>query len=280
MEWKTPHHGTYTPLLIYGTAWKAQRTKDLVTQAVLAGFRGIDTACQPRHYHEQGVGDALLWLAEKHGIQRESLYLQTKFTPPDGQDIHSIPYDPKAPLRLQLLQSLKTSLLNLQTPYLDALILHSPLASLEETLEAWNTLEEFHSAGIVKQLGISNCYSPDLFQKIYSHATVKPAILQNRFYPSTRYDHTLRQWCRQRDIIYQSFWTLTANPDLLVHPVLTDLAKSYSLSTAQILFRLLTLTGVAPLTGTTSMHHMRQDLDIFSIHLNESEIESFRQLVG
>ena len=38
--------------IIYGTAWKKERTAELVVAAVLAGFRGIDTACQPKHYQE------------------------------------------------------------------------------------------------------------------------------------------------------------------------------------------------------------------------------------
>jgi hypothetical protein len=38
--------------IIYGTAWKKERTTELVRTAVLAGFRAIDTACQPKHYSE------------------------------------------------------------------------------------------------------------------------------------------------------------------------------------------------------------------------------------
>jgi diketogulonate reductase-like aldo/keto reductase len=51
------------PSLLYGTAWKEQRTADLVEMAIGAGFLGLDTACQPKHYHEAGVGEALVRLA-------------------------------------------------------------------------------------------------------------------------------------------------------------------------------------------------------------------------
>ena len=44
------------PGLLYGTAWKKADTERLVTMALQEGFRGIDTACQPRHYDEPGVG--------------------------------------------------------------------------------------------------------------------------------------------------------------------------------------------------------------------------------
>ena len=52
-------HGVRSPRIIYGTAWKKMRTQELVHAAIAQGFRGIDTACQPRHYHEAGVGAAL-----------------------------------------------------------------------------------------------------------------------------------------------------------------------------------------------------------------------------
>jgi hypothetical protein len=48
--------GVRMPKMLYGTAWKKDHTVDLVVQAVLAGFRGIDTACQPKHYREDLVG--------------------------------------------------------------------------------------------------------------------------------------------------------------------------------------------------------------------------------
>lgn len=38
------------PLISYGTAWKKDRTTALVYEALKVGFRGIDTACQPKHY--------------------------------------------------------------------------------------------------------------------------------------------------------------------------------------------------------------------------------------
>ena len=46
--------GVEMPRLIYGTAWKKEATAQLVVKAVLAGFRGVDTACQPKHYFEPG----------------------------------------------------------------------------------------------------------------------------------------------------------------------------------------------------------------------------------
>ena len=82
------------PSLLYGTAWKEDRTAELTIAAVTAGFRGIDTANQKKHYREDFVGDALVEL-KKQGIAREDLFLQSKYTYKEGQD-HRLPYDPNA----------------------------------------------------------------------------------------------------------------------------------------------------------------------------------------
>lgn len=92
--------------------------QDLVYLAVKTGFRGIDTACQPRHYNEPGVGDALLKLYADNIVKREDIFLQTKFTPERGQDPSNIPYDPTKSLPEQVLQSFQVSCKNLHTDYL------------------------------------------------------------------------------------------------------------------------------------------------------------------
>src|SRR6185436_15451405 len=167
------------PQLIYGTAWKKERTEALVTQALRAGFRGIDTACQPKHYHEPGVGAALA-ASLQDGLTREQIYLQTKFTPLSGQDPKRIPYDANATLPEQVAQSFAVSLRNLQTSYLDALVLHSPLPREAETLQVWTAMETLVDAGGVKRIGISNCYSLKTLEALYRESRIKPSVVQNR----------------------------------------------------------------------------------------------------
>jgi diketogulonate reductase-like aldo/keto reductase len=69
------------PNILYGTAWKKERTAELVELAIKTGFRAIDTACQPRHYNEKGVGDAVKKLIDEGVITRKDIFLQTKYTP-------------------------------------------------------------------------------------------------------------------------------------------------------------------------------------------------------
>ena len=99
----TAYNHVPVPSFMYGTAWKKEATAQLVQLAVSAGFTAIDTANQLIHYQEALVGEALLALSEQ-GVARDRLFLQTKFTPTNGQD-HRTPYDASAPLTTQVTQS-------------------------------------------------------------------------------------------------------------------------------------------------------------------------------
>jgi diketogulonate reductase-like aldo/keto reductase len=271
-------YGVRVPKIIYGTAWKKDRTAALVEQAITLGFRGIDTAGQPRHYDEAGVGTGSARCLSGE-LTRADIYLQSKFTPVNGQDPKRMPYDPKASLSEQVAQSFQISLNNLQTNYLDCLVLHSPLANQQHTMEVWQTMEAIFNAGGAKQLGISNCYELEQLEQLYRKAKIKPAVVQNRFYADTQYDREIRAFCRQRQILYQSFWTLTANPNVVAHGTVQALASKYQRTPAQIFFRYLTQVDIIPLTGTTSQAHMREDLAIFDFELTQNECDSVATLL-
>lgn len=272
-------YGVRMPRIIYGTAWKKERTAALVEKAVTLGFRGIDTACQPKHYHEPGVGEGLAACLNAGLVTRADIYLQSKFTPLSGQDPERIPYDSKAALSEQVAQSFQTSLSNLKTTYLDALVLHSPLTNEAQLMAVWRSMEDIFAAGGVLQLGLSNCYSLAPLESLYEKAKIKPVVLQNRFHAQTGYDFEIREFCRQRQIFYQSFWTLTANPDILQHAVIQTLAEKYQRSPAQIFFRYLSQIDIIPLTGTTAENHMREDLAIFEFELTPIECDAISRLL-
>lgn len=278
-KWLTTSTGVKMPRIIYGTAWKKDRTADLVVQAIQAGFRGIDTAGQPKHYNEAQVGTALQRLKD-HGIEREALFLQTKFTPLSGQDPRQVPYDQNAPVALQIAQSFETSQKNLQTEYIDSLVLHSPMAPHALLMTAWSAMEQIYKTGGARQLGISNCYHTEVIRSLYADADVKPAVVQNRFYRETGYDANLRSWCSNHGVIYQSFWTLTANPHILASNAVRTIAKTYQKTEAQIFFRYLSHSGIVPLTGTTSEQHMKEDLGIFDFALSPEDLKKVSLLLN
>ena len=278
-KWLTTSAGIKMPWMIYGTAWKKERTADLVVKAIQAGFRGIDTACQPKHYNEPLIGVALNRLKD-HGFKRETLFLQTKFTPLSGQDPAQVPYDINSPIELQVAQSFEASKKNLQTEYIDSLVLHSPIAPHAVLMKVWNAMEKIQKTGGARQLGISNCYDSEVIKALYTDASVKPAVLQNRFYQDTGYDADLRHWCSNHGVIYQSFWTLTANPHVLNSNAIRTIAEKYGKTEAQIFFRYLNQSGIVPLTGTCSEKHMKEDLGVFDFELSSDELKNVSLLLN
>lgn len=266
------------PAIIYGTAWKKERTVELVLNAWQAGFRAFDTACQPKHYREDLVGDALAAVIAM-GTRREDFYLQTKYTPVTGQDAATIPYDVALPLAEQVAASFAVSQKNLRAGYVDGFILHSPLSTLDATLQAWGAMELICTNGMAIQLGISNCYDFAFFKELFSKAVVKPKILQNRFYAKTHFDKELRCFCLEQGIAYQSFWSLTANPHILEDATLFLLCRRFRKTPAQVFFRYLTQRNITPLSGTTDLQHMQEDLNIFDFELSEEELFAIDRLL-
>jgi diketogulonate reductase-like aldo/keto reductase len=256
--------GNERPAFTYGTAWKKDQTKLLTKEALKQGFRRVDTAAQPKHYQEHLVGEALREAYTEGIVSRENVYVQTKYTTPAGQDLSNMPYDSNAPLEEQLHTSVASSLKNLRpegdaaASYLDCLLLHSPLPTIEQTLQAWKILETYVPHQI-KALGISNVTLP-VIREIYNTSTIKPSVVQNRFYPQTRYDGPLRAFCKEHGITYQSFWTLTGNPKLLKSQPVVELAQAAQVSLPTALYALIMDLGVEVLNGTTSLEHMQESL--------------------
>lgn len=275
MDTKTKSLHAKMPKIIYGTAWKKERTTGLVLEALKAGFRGVDTACQPKHYAEPLVGEAIML----SGIKREALFIQTKFTPLDGQDPNRVPYDQKASLPKQVAESFEVSKKNLKTSYIDSLLLHSPLFPFSNLMRVWHAMETIVKKGEVLQLGISNCYDLEVLKRLYHEAEVKPSVVQNRFYAQSDYDMELRQWCKEHDITYQSFWSLTANPHILGSDTVMKLAIKYRKSEAQIFFAYLMSQHITPLSGTTSEEHMQEDLEVSDLTLSGNEINAITSLL-
>src|SRR5262245_40552453 len=111
--------GIRVPRFFYGTAWKEDATQLLTEIAIQAGFRGIDTANQRRHYHEAAVGRGIAVSIESDRVAREELFLQTKYTFRPGQD-HRLPYNPEAPIAVQVEQSFASSLEHLGAEFIDS----------------------------------------------------------------------------------------------------------------------------------------------------------------
>jgi len=269
----TAYNHVPLPSFMYGTAWKKEATTRLVQLAVASGFKAIDTANQLIHYQEALVGEALQALEQK-GIRRDSLFLQTKFTPVNGQD-HRTPYDASADLTTQVRQSFDSSLTHLHTEYVDSYVLHGPYSRRglgNADREVWAAMEGLYRSGKTKMIGISNVTAEQLTQ-LCEQANVKPMVVQNRCYAALGWDKEVREICRAHGIIYQGFSLLTANGAVLADPEVRTIATRLGTGVAQVIFRFAMHIGMLPLTGTTSPQHMKEDLQAEQFALSTQEIQ-------
>ncbi|MBI1977261.1 MAG: aldo/keto reductase [Candidatus Omnitrophica bacterium] len=260
------------PPFIYGTAWKEERTAELTKKALTAGFRGIDTANQRRHYCEALVGEALVEL-KRQGIPREDLFLQSKYTYPQGQD-HRVPYDPHADFGTQVRSSFANSLEHLHTDYLDSYLLHGPMylnGMADPDWEVWAAMEDLQRSGQTKMIGISNVGLPHLVE-LCKQAEIKPSIVQNRCYAVRGWDRDVREYCLERRIVYEGFSLLTANLHVLADPRVAAIARRLKVTCEQVIFRFATQIGILPLTGTNNPEHMKEDLEITNFELSSADL--------
>lgn len=132
--------------------------------------------------------------------------------------------------------------------------------------------------------------SLDDFKQIYAAAEIKPSVVQNRFYKQTGYDALLRRFCNDHGIIYQAFWTLTANPSIVKSKEVVLLGQQAGISPAQAFYCLLLgLDNLIVLNGTTNEEHMKNDWAAVAQmeawvqkhpHQWESSLKAFQATIG
>ncbi len=267
--------------MLYGTAWKEDRTPALTLDALNAGFRGIDTANQRKHYFEEGVGLGIEQFLKASSLSRQDLFLQTKFTFLEGQD-KRLPYRATDSISDQVKKSFASSLQHLQTDYIDSYLLHGPKYSqglTTEDWEAWITMEELSKAKHLNYLGISNV-NIDQLKTLYENANVKPKFVQNRCFAERHWDREIREFCQDNSIIYQGFSLLTANQSYILSPLIFSIATKYHKTIPQIIFSFAKALAILPLTGTTNSEHMQDDLSLQDFKLSADEIVQIEQMVG
>lgn len=128
----------------------------------------------------------------------------SRYTPIGGQDTSQpLPYDPRAHIPTQVQTSVQTSLKNLRTPYLDGVLLHSPLPTLPETLSAWRALVTLQDSGIVRKIGVSNTYDVRTLEALERDGGRRADVVQNRWFEGNQWDNDVWAYCVKHGIQYQ-----------------------------------------------------------------------------
>jgi diketogulonate reductase-like aldo/keto reductase len=175
-----------------------------------------------------------------------------------------------------------SSLEHLGTDHVDSYVLHGPASGRgwsESDAEVWAAMVKERDAGRTRLLGVSNVSLGHLEQMAATGHEV-PAFVQNRCFARLGWDRDVRAFCAERRIVYQGFSLLTANVDVLRHPVVGRVAARSKATPAQVVFRFAQAVGMLPLTGTSNPEHMTQDLASRQLALSADEVSAIESLAG
>ena len=255
MEYLTFNNGIQMPIVGFGTFMLSGETcTQSVVSAINSCYRMIDTA--EAYGNEREVGEGI----KQSGINREELFLVTK--------VNFKSYETAEQTVLQ-------SLSNLQTDYIDLLLLHWPFANY---YAAWHALEKLFAEGKIRAIGVSN-FEPDQLLDLIAYNKVVPAVnqIETNLYCQRI---TERMWMDKKNVAHMAYAPLGQGNrnEMFREPVVLALAKKYKKSSAQILLRFLTQKGIAVIPRSSQMKHIKENIDLFDFSLTSDELSQLSAL--
>jgi 2,5-diketo-D-gluconate reductase A len=249
MEYLTLNNGIQMPLLGFGTFMlSGEICTNAVASSIQTGYRMIDTA--EAYGNEKEVGKGI----QTSGIDRKELFLVTK--------VNFKSYEHAE-------QTVMQSLNNLQTDYLDLLLLHWPFANY---YAAWRSLEKLYADGRVRAIGISN-FEPDQLLDLIAYNKEIPAVnqIETNLYCQRS---TERTWMDKKQVAHMAYAPLGQGNrnEMYQEPVVLSLAKKYHKTPAQILLRFLTQKEIAVIPRSTRPEHILENFAIFDFTLSADEM--------
>ena len=249
MEFLTLNNGIQMPLVGFGTFMLSGETcTNSVASAIKTGYRMIDTA--ETYGNEKEVSEGI----KASGIDRKDLFIITKlnFTSYENAE-----------------QTVLQSLENLQTDYIDLLLLHWPFANY---YAAWRSLEKLYADGKIRAIGVSN-FEPDQLLDLIAYNKVVPTVnqIETNLYCQRS---TERSWMDKKQVAHMAYAPLGqgCRNEMYQEPAVLSLAEKYGKTPAQILLRFLTQKGIAVIPRSTQPEHIRENFALFDFSLNDEEM--------
>ena len=247
------------PVLGLGT-WQStgQDCIDVVSQGLKMGYEHIDTA--QAYGNEKEVGQGI----KQSGIARDEFFLTTKIFPDDMK------FEPE-----KLIAAAKRSLDNLDTDYVDLLLLHWPddRVPLSETIPA---LCELQKQGLTRHIGVSNFNIANIIEA-EKYADVPIVVNQVEFHPFIK-QQTLQTFLNNHHILLEAYSPL-ARGDVFDNDIIKEIAERHSITPAQVsLAWILSDKHRIAIPKTANPEHLQGNLDAINVQLSADEIEKISSL--
>lgn len=256
MDFVTLNNGVQMPQLGYGVYQvKNEECERCVLDAISVGYRSIDTA--QSYGNEDAVGSAIA----KCGVPRDQLFLTTKVW------ISNAGYE-------KAKASIDKSLKNLQTDYIDLLLIHQPFGDYYGTYRA---MEEAYKAGKLRAIGVSNFY-PDRLIDLCQFVEVTPAVnqVETHVFQQQKVAH---EYMEKYHVQHESWGPFAeGRKDFFTNPTLVEIGQKYGKSSAQVALRFLLQSDVVVIPKSTHKERMEQNINVFDFTLSGEDMEAIRKL--
>jgi 2,5-diketo-D-gluconate reductase A len=250
------NNGVQMPILGFGVFQVPdEQAEQVVTDALAAGYRSIDTAAS--YGNEETVGRAIA----KSGIPRDELFITTKlWIQHTGKDTAKREFD--------------TSLRKLGLDYLDLYLIHQPLG---DYYSSWHAMQDLYGEGLIRAIGVSNFY-PDRLVDLITHNDVVPAVNQVETHPF--FQRTADQELMREHGVRIESWAPFAEGrnDLFANPILTQIGNAHGKSVAQVVLRWLIQRDVVVIPKSIRPDRMAENLDVFDFELDDDELAKIAAL--
>ena len=232
------------------------RSYQVIREALDTGYRYIDTAAFYRN--EAVIGQAI----RDSGMKREDLILQTKVWKTE------LSYD-------KTRASIENSLKNLQTDYLDFLLIHWPKEypgdpDWEHKLqESWRAMEDAMDEGLVRGLGLSN-FLPHHVIALKRTLRVEPLLDQLELHVG-HMQYGAVSYLQKEGIQVQA-WSPLGRTRVFRHPAVQEMAARYGVTVSDLLLRFLLQLNISVVPKATTRDHMEANLHPAEFTLSDEDL--------
>ncbi|MCL4107099.1 UNVERIFIED_CONTAM: hypothetical protein GTU68_039091 [Idotea baltica] len=269
--------------------WKVEKsaTANVVVEAIKAGYRHLDCACD--YGNEKEVGQGIQQAISDGLCTRDELWVTSKLWNTYHRTEHVRP-------------AIEKSLADLQLDYLDLYLIHFPIASKFVPFEAedpkieadnvpisetWAAMEELVATGLAHDIGVCN-FGTSLLRDLASYAKIPPAVLQIESHPFLTQDKLIR-YCKEQQIVVTAFSPLGAlsyfalgmaeeNESVIATYVVTDIAAKHGRTPAQIVLRWGVQRGTSIVPKTSKPERMIENISLFDFELSDDEMAAISGL--
>ena len=250
------------PFIGYGT-YKVppEDTARLVNQALVSGYRHLDTA--QMYGNEAEVGQGLrTFLAAHPDVSRDDIFLTTKLDNPNH-----------APDRV--LSTFAESLAKLGVAEVDLFLIHWPLPAQGDYVRVWQQLLGFLAGGRARSVGVSNFEIHHL--EALGEATGQlPALNQVEMHPHFQ-NRAVRDWCQAHAIVVEA-WSPLGRGSSLADPVVQQVATELGATPAQVVLAWHIAHGVSVIPKSSTAERMADNYAATRLQLSDAQLAAIDAL--